>query len=151
MALLCMQTQAQEKTFQTSVSAGAYYFYSPKNVDYTSSLSVTAGYNFNKKTFIGIGMDISKPYYDQYFYHGFYVEGKKMINQGNVSPFIMMRYGFGLENGINLSGNYLSPGIGIIQHLEKNDIQFTFGYKYHNHNDLIWVQGFEMRLSLIFN
>lgn len=145
---LSVLSQGKNNT-EVSVNIGAYYFHTPKAAGHNITFSGTAGIRLKEKYVISGGIDLTKAYYDSFPYIGVFGEGKRIFKNEKASPYISLRYGFGLQNN-KYSGNYFSPGIGIIEHFERVDVQFGFNIKNHNHYSLRWVRGFEMRLGIIF-
>jgi hypothetical protein len=139
--ILLGQRCLSQTTFELSTTAGVHYYYSPQNWGIATTGSITPSINFRDKAAIGIGIDFVSPYYDQYRFKGIYIEAKKMLYEDNHSLFVAVRYGF---------NDYISPSVGIIQHFDRVNLQFMFAYKYHKHQELIWIQGFEMRAGIIF-
>jgi hypothetical protein len=135
--------------FRINANIAADYFYTPYDYGYKNPASLVVGADINKNIFVGGGFDISQPMYDKYNHTALFVEAKGMLDQQNVSPFINTRFGTGWENFYKIHGYYVSPGIGIIQHLDNKSFQFTFAYKHHTHSELKWVNGFEMRFGII--
>jgi len=136
-------------TSEVTANVGTYYFYTPKSNGQEITFSPTIGVNIKDKFVLNVGLDFIKAYYDTYPYVGVYGEIKRIFKKEVASPFIGVRYGGGLQNN-KITGNYFSPGAGIIEHLDKVDLQFSFNLKNHDHYSLRWVHGFEMRLGIIF-
>lgn len=137
--ILSLNTNAQIEN-ETSIDVGRYYFYTPYSYGEQNSYTIGNGFNFNKQYYIGAGVNFNKPYYNEYSYTGLFLEARKMFHIENVSPVISVRYGF---------DNYFNPAVGIIEHKDKIDLYFLFSFKRHEHDELRWVEGFEMKLGII--
>lgn len=146
--LFSLSSFAQNK-IEKSINVGTYYFWTPKSFGHNLTLSGTVGVNLKDKYIVSGGLDLTKAYYDTYPFAGIFGEAKRIFKRETASPYISLRYGGGLQNS-KLTGNYFSPGVGIIEHFENIDLQFSFNLKNHDHYSLGWVHGYEMRLGIIF-
>jgi len=148
-ALLFSINIVGQRTVEVSANIGTYYFHTPTSFGHDFTFSGTAGLNLKDKYVISGGLDFIKAYYDTFPFVGIYGEVKRIFKREAASPYISLRYGGGLQNN-KITGNYFSPGVGIIEHLEHIDLQFSFNLKNHDHYSLDWVHGVEMRLGVIF-
>jgi hypothetical protein len=148
-AILFSLNTIGQRTTEVSANIGTYYFWTPKSFGHNLTFSGTAGLNLKDKYVISGGLDLTKAYYDTYPFVGIFGEAKRIFKKETASPYVAIRYGGGLQNS-KLTGNYFSPGVGIIEHFENIDLQFSFNLKNHDHYSLGWVHGYEMRLGIIF-
>lgn len=148
-AILFSISISGQRTVEVSANIGAYYFWTPSAADNNITFSGTAGLNLKDKYVISAGLDFTRAYYDTFPYTGIYGEVKRIFKKETASPYVAIRYGGGLQNN-KLTGNYFSPGVGIIEHFEHIDLQFSFNLKNHDHYSLDWVHGYEMRIGVIF-
>jgi len=140
---------ATQKKIEISTNIGTYYFWTPTSFGHDFTFSGSVGLNLKVKYVVSGGLDFIKAYYDTFPYTGVYLEAKRIFKRETASPYISIRYGGGMQNS-KITGNYFSPGVGIIEHLEHIDLQFSFNLKNHDHYSLDWVHGVEMRLGVIF-
>jgi len=148
-AILFSLSSTAQKSTEVSANIGTYYFYTPISFGHNLTFSGTVGLNLKDKYVVSIGLDLTKAYYDTYSFIGVYGELKRVFKRESASPYISLRYGGGLQNS-RITWNYFSPGVGIIEHFENIDLQFSFNLKNHDHYSLEWVHGYEMRLGVIF-
>ena len=148
-ALLFSINIVGQRTVEVSANIGAYYFWTPTSADNNITFSGTVGLNLKDKYVVSGGLDLTKAYYDTYSFIGVYGEVKRMFKRESASPYIAIRYGGGMQNN-KITWNYFSPGVGIIEHLEHIDLQFSFNLKNHDHYSLGWLHGYEMRIGIIF-
>lgn len=148
-AILFSISISGQRTIEVSANIGAYYFWTPASADNNITFSGTAGLNLKDKYVISAGLDFTTSYYDAFPFTGIFGEVKRIFKKETASPYISIRYGGGLQNN-KLTGNYFSPGVGIIEHFENIDLQFSFNLKNHDHYSLDWVHGYEMRIGVIF-
>lgn len=132
--------KAQVKS-RVSINLGTYYFYTPKSYDNQLTASISAGIRYKEHYQLSVGMDATKPYYDQHTFTAFYIEPAYVYKRELASPYFSIRLG---------NYHYINPIIGIMQHLKHHDIKFEISFKRHKHYELKWVEGFEMRLGIMF-